>query len=101
MSSDSNVRSIQGEDQGELLPNRQVKFLGIGVKDTGELIQRGAEVEFSGTGVVLASYPKSFKGGTRNIVELEVDQLDLDKITAPVQDPSLFDGPVDDDVNEG
>jgi hypothetical protein len=88
-----NVRSIQGEQQGELLPNRQVKVLEIGVSDTGALIERGANVNFSGYGTVIASYPKTFKGGTRNIIELAVEELELGKITpAEVDDELPFEG---------
>jgi len=96
---DSNVRSIQGEQQGELLSTRRVKFNGMSLNDLGEALPRGGYARFIVEGTVVGKGEQDRADGNTMFWDVvKVDSVQLAEAREPKQDPQL---PLNDDVAEG
>ena len=94
-----NVRSIQGEQQGELIPAVKVKFVGLNVNDLGRTLKMDDHVTFSVEGTVVAAWAERISdGGVQHYAKVKVGEVECDDVTEPERDPEL---PLNDDVAEG
>lgn len=95
MTTDSNVRSIQGEaTQGELVPNRRAKFVGMSVNELEEPLPFGASVKLTVEAVVTGDGRERRKDGVIvHTATLRVSEVTIDKVAEPedTNEPLPFD----------
>ena len=100
MTTDSNVRSIQGEaHQGELVPNRRAKFVGMSVNELDDPLPYGGSVTLTVTGTVIGDGRERRKDGVEVFTsKIQVDEVRITNVVepAPGDEPLPFD-----DASEG
>lgn len=92
----SKVRSIQGEEQGELIPNRRAKFSGMSINELAEELPFGASVSMTVMGTVTGEGRERRADGTIIYYsKVQVTDVAVDKISQDEPEPTF------DDLTEG
>ncbi len=80
-----NVRSIQGEAvQGDLIPNRRAKFVGMSVNELEEPLPYGGTVTLTVTGSVVGDGRERRKDGVEVFTsKIQVDEVTITKVAEP------------------
>lgn len=92
MADDSNVRSIQGEQQGELLPHRRLKLNGHSLNELKKPVPYGGQVTLIVTGTVTAEGRERRKDGVNIMTStITVDQCEIQSVEEPEDDQGSFD----------